>query len=365
MTQPNIACWGSVGCCTWERITSAMIGLALAAVQGLIAAVLAALAVWVWQGRQTARIMLLAVAGLLSTCCAWGATLAGRSTSESNQPPLLEELNRLTLATQPNWVSASELPSRAVGIVLPLVALALLLTPASNRFFRRERAAKLPPAPNLSGDGKSPDFAGDRDNRRMIESDVELLPGERLLWEGRPLRHRLFRAPDALLIPVSLLFFGFAVVWEASVLATRTAEGEPPPVFFALWGIPFVLAGLYLVVGRFVVRAIASRRTRYVLTDLRIVIIGGLSGNRTTSAYLRSLPPPVMAEQPDRSGSLAFGAFPGVLDGFYHRNGLRGWASEPSSNPVLWHIPEVHRVRDLIAGAQTEQGRPTLHGHKG
>ncbi|MFF4877127.1 hypothetical protein [Micromonospora sp. NPDC000668] len=189
----------------------------------------------------------------------------------------------------------------------------------------------------------------------MTESEVDLLPGERILWEGRPLRHRLFWAPDVLLIPVSLLWFGYAVFWEASVLAARVAGDRPPPVFIVLWGIPFVLVGLYMVVGRFVVRAVASRRTRYMLTGLRVVAIGGLSGNRTTWAYLRLLPPPVVAERPDRSGSLAFGAFPGVLDAFNPRNGLRGWAREPSTTPMLLHIPDVRRVRDLVAGAQAER----------
>ncbi|MGK5739255.1 hypothetical protein [Micromonospora sp. URMC 103] len=132
-----------------ERIINAAIGLALTAVQGLVAAVLAALAVWVQRGHQTARIMLVAVAGLLSTCCSWGAGIAGRSTSESSESLFVEELARLTVATQPSWVSALELPSRAVGIVLPLVALALLLMPPSNRFFRQQRAVTLPPARNL------------------------------------------------------------------------------------------------------------------------------------------------------------------------------------------------------------------------
>jgi hypothetical protein len=36
-----------------------------------------------------------------------------------------------------------------------------------------------------------------------------------------------------------------------------------------VWGVPFVLIGPYMVLGRFLVRAIASRHTRYVLTDRR------------------------------------------------------------------------------------------------
>lgn len=62
--------------------------------------------------------------------------------------------------------------------------------------------------------------------------------------------------------------------------------------------------GLYLVVGRFVVRAIVSRRTRYVVTDRRVLVIGGMSGTRTTSAYLRSLPPPIVTSgRTDRAAS--------------------------------------------------------------
>ncbi len=187
---------------------------------------------------------------------------------------------------------------------------------------------------------------------------VDLLPGERILWEGRPVRHRLLRSSDALLVPFSILWCGFAVFWEVSVLAT-TAADDSPPIFFALLGIPFVLIGLYLVVGRFVVRAIASRRTKYVITDRRVLVIGGLSGARTMSTNLSSLPPPIVAERPDRSGSLAFGAFPGVFDVFSRSNGFRAWASEPTVTPVLWHIPEVRHVRDLVAMSQAEPGLPS------
>jgi hypothetical protein len=34
---------------------------------------------------------------------------------------------------------------------------------------------------------------------------VDLLPGERILWEGRPVRTQLFRPTDAFLIPFSLV----------------------------------------------------------------------------------------------------------------------------------------------------------------
>jgi len=84
--------------------------------------------------------------------------------------------------------------------------------------------------------------------------------------------------------------------------------------------------------------------------------IGGLSGTRTTSTYLRTLRSPVIVEASDQSGNLAFGAFPGVWDGLNRANGWRVWAIEPSTAPVMWNIPEVRRVRDLVAYAQRPRG---------
>ena len=119
---------------------------------------------------------------------------------------------------------------------------------------------------------------------------------ERELWRGRPSRHRLFRPADAALIPASVLAAAFAFWWEAQAITDPSW-----PALFAIGGVPVVLGGLYLLVGRFVVRALVSRRTRYLLTDRRLTIVGGLSGIRETSTYLTALAPPVITERPDGS----------------------------------------------------------------
>lgn len=191
----------------------------------------------------------------------------------------------------------------------------------------------------------------------MESAAFDLLPDERMLWEGRPARHRLLRSADSLLIPFSIVWCGFVIFWESTALGLVGDQGAPG--FFAIWGGLFVLIGLYFVAGRFVVRAISSRRARYAVTDRRVVTLGGVTGRRTTSAYLSSLPPPVIREQSDGSGSLAFGSFPGVTDTFRQRNGFAAWHGESSDAPVLWDVKQVRYVRDLVASRQAELRNPS------
>ncbi|WP_433797329.1 hypothetical protein [Actinoplanes sp. CA-252034] len=174
-----------------------------------------------------------------------------------------------------------------------------------------------------------------------------LLPGERILWEGAPVRRRLFRATDAALVPFSTVFAAFAIFWVIGVLS----EGAR---LFSVFGVLFVVMAFYLLAGRFVVRALAAPHTTYTITDRRVVVRGGLTGRRLTTAYLKALPPPVIDEQQDGSGNLAFGGFPTVGDVFNggRRNGFRPWSAEPSDTPVLWDVADVRRVRDFVAHVQ-------------
>ncbi|GHJ43593.1 hypothetical protein Cs7R123_09350 [Catellatospora sp. TT07R-123] len=189
----------------------------------------------------------------------------------------------------------------------------------------------------------------------MDSASLNLLPGEQVLWQGSPIRHRLVWPPDALLIPFSIVWCGFAVFMEASAVA------DGAPGFFAIWGAMFVAVGGYLVVGRFVVRAVVSRRIRFAVTEHRVIVIGGLTGGRAESTYLDALPPPVISERPDGSGTLAFGAMPSIGDMFSgamsRRQSWRMWSPHPSATPLLADVPDVRRARDLIAHAQLQSRR--------
>src|SRR5690349_4837441 len=106
-------------------------------------------------------------------------------------------------------------------------------------------------------------------NEAATQVQNELYPGEALLWSGQPASGIRFRGTDVLVIPFSLMWAGFTCFWESSVLSQGIS-------FFALWGIPFVLVGNYIVWGRFLVDAWQRSKTSYALTNQRIIILSGV-----------------------------------------------------------------------------------------
>ena len=131
---------------------------------------------------------------------------------------------------------------------------------------------------------------------------AELGPRETLLWSGRPRRGIVVRASEWVTMPFALMWGGFAVFWEWQVIHSNA------PVFLVLWGVPFVLVGLYLIVGRFFVDARLRERTIYAVTNERILIVSGLFGRNVRSLGLRGLSDLSLRETGNGEGSILFGS---------------------------------------------------------
>jgi len=171
---------------------------------------------------------------------------------------------------------------------------------------------------------------------------LHLSPGERLLWIGQPVGGLRLTPQDLLLVPFSLLWGGFAFFWEASVLRSNA------PLLFRLWGVPFVLMGVYLIVGRFFHDAWRRSRTLYGLTDQRAIILGGGVSRRLTSLALRSLPELSITEERNGRGTISFGSSTRPF-GWFSRS---GWPGMGDPTPSFESIENARSVHELIRNAQ-------------
>ncbi len=153
----------------------------------------------------------------------------------------------------------------------------------------------------------------------MVNFSDRLLTGEAVIWSGRPGQGLRLTPVDALLIPFSLMWCGFAVFWETKVLQSAA------PGFFALWGVPFIVIGIYFVVGRFPVDAWVRANTYYAVTDRRILIVRSGPFGRFVALSRDRLPEMNLSEGSDGRGTIRFG--PQTTFGSWGRTGFSGWTS--------------------------------------
>jgi hypothetical protein len=180
-------------------------------------------------------------------------------------------------------------------------------------------------------------------NEQKQQLQSQLAPNEQLLWIGQPRGGIVLRASDAVMIPFSLMWGGFAIFWEASVL---TADA---PFLFKLWGIPFVVFGLYLIFGRFVVEAKQRSKTYYGVTNERVIVVSGLFSRNVKSLDLRTLNEISLDEKSDGSGTITFGSPPPTYQ-WLGSTRLPGWAQQ--SVPAFEMIQNAKSVYETIRSAQ-------------
>lgn len=174
----------------------------------------------------------------------------------------------------------------------------------------------------------------------------ELAPDEHLLWSGMPRQGFRLQAIDLFLVPFSVMWCGGAIFWEVSAVSVRA------PFFFKLWGIPFVLFGLYFVVGRFFVDKWQRARAWYGLTDRRILIVTDWRARSLKTLSLRGLNDIALRERKDRRGTLTFGPTPWMFSGSFG-----AWWPGMSGRlpPSFDDVADVRKVYELIRDVRDRQ----------
>ena len=181
----------------------------------------------------------------------------------------------------------------------------------------------------------------------QAELQPELQPDEQLLWSGRPNPNRLFTAVDIFLIPFSLLWGGFAIFWEVLAL-TSISRYNSAVWWFPLFGIPFVLLGLYFIFGRFLVKRRVKRNTVYAVTDRRVIAITTAFGRSVRSLSMKRLPGLEVSTRSGRAGTVTFGHWSG-LAGLYANTGMEWLAWGMGQRPMAFYdLDDARSVYELV-----------------
>lgn len=175
-----------------------------------------------------------------------------------------------------------------------------------------------------------------------VFADYGVKPQE-LEWTGRPPAGLRLRAADVYLIPFSLMWGGFAIFWEAMVVRGGA------PVFFRIWGVPFVLAGIYLVIGWFFWDAYRRRQTWYGLVGNAALIVRRGFPNSMQRINLASTNSLGISLKADGSGTITFADTP--QRGWMGGGGWSMWSGDLSV-PAFEGIPDAQRVYDLCTALQ-------------
>jgi len=152
---------------------------------------------------------------------------------------------------------------------------------------------------------------------------------EKLIWTGRPRTGIVFRTADIFLIPFSLLWCGFAIFW-----VIMASQGS---IFFAMFGIPFVVIGLIFVFGRFIIDAKQREKTYYGLTDDRIIIKSGVYKKSIKSINIKTLSDIEYVEKSDGSGTINIGP----------KNPMMMWGSGMNWWPGVKATPSLDLIQDV------------------
>lgn len=176
---------------------------------------------------------------------------------------------------------------------------------------------------------------------RALKQQLE--PGERILWSQQPLAGRSAR---------SILFiYLFAIPWTAMSGFMELTAFQHGSLLMAVFGVPFVLAGLAMLAMPYIVYQRALR-TLYAITDRRVMVF-----TRHRGTNLESRPLLAIGEAHDQkiaadgSGSIQFSAMPHSHISYVKLE--PGTSADPEA---LMRLAQAHAPRVIISSGKENFG---------
>jgi hypothetical protein len=121
-----------------------------------------------------------------------------------------------------------------------------------------------------------------------------------------------------------------AFVWEYFVIHLGA------PLFFRLWGVPFVLVGIYMLAGRFFYDAYRRARTWYGISDRRAIIVSQVWSINEKSINPGAVEQIEVDRQANGIGSIYFGKRPPLF------RSRRSTAPDPPAFELIENVEQVY-----------------------
>jgi len=185
---------------------------------------------------------------------------------------------------------------------------------------------------------------------QQIVSD-ELRADERTIWQSQPMAG-LYARRSWPIVLFGIPWTAFAVFWVCGAAGFKMPTFSSGPDLFPLFGVPFVLIGLGMLSTPLWMRR-AAKRTVYVITDQRAIIIGGAFALEVESFAPERLTDIRRKQRRDGSGDLIFRTeVAHRRDGRTHESHV-GFIAIPDVKGVEFLIREL-AARDEKASAFSE-----------
>jgi len=167
---------------------------------------------------------------------------------------------------------------------------------------------------------------------------------EKILWQGQPDGRFRLRPKNIAVSVFGIFFLGGSMFWVVMAQSAVPQAGGAN-LLFLLFSLPFILIGLYMVIGIHWFDALGRRKTHYTLTSKRTFIATEFLGKRLKSY-------PIDADtaldfrpaKADRSGSIFF-----ATEIRRRKNGTYRQAIG------FELIPDADKVYQLIRGVQKDR----------
>ena len=180
----------------------------------------------------------------------------------------------------------------------------------------------------------------------MTNADVrDLMPGERVLWQGRPSWRALAR--DVLHIRWVALYLALFLIYGAYI---DRSQGLGPVATLAA-GLPLFVLSLAILGACALFAWACARTTRYTITSERCLLSFGLALTATLSLPLRRIAAVSVATQGDGSGDIPLALKPGRKIAFLKLwPHARPWKFQ-QPQPMLRGVQDAARIAAMLGQA--------------